>query len=241
METSVTLERGSIYLLFSNAFLYPGEELFAKIQDGSIIKDLQTYAGGLDSSVQTDFFKTIQNLRLSLEGFTLEKLQAEYIWIFSHTISKECPPYESEYGGMHIYQRTQELGDIAGFYKAFGIEVSDKIRERLDHISTQLEFMYFLAYKEAFAQEHHGKKKSEICREAQRKFLKEHLGRWAPLFLERLDQKAESGFYKGLAQLTKYFLDFEAQFLNVKPEEIKQFQTTPFKPEEGSASCGETE
>ncbi len=146
METSVTLERGSIYLLFSNAFLYPEEELFAKILDGSIIKELQAYTSGPDSSVQTDFFKTRQNLRLSFEGFTLEKLQAEYLRIFGHTISKECPPYETEYGGMHIYQRTQELGDIAGFYKAFGVEVSDTIRERMDHISTQLEFMYFLAY-----------------------------------------------------------------------------------------------
>lgn len=241
MESSVTLERSSIYLLFSNAFLYPEEELFTKIQDGLIIKELQDYGGGLDSSVQTGFFKTIQNLKLSLEGITLEKLQAEYLRIFGHTISKECPPYATEYGGMHIYQRTHELGDIAGFYKAFGVEISDKIRERLDHISTQLEFMYFLAYKEAFAQEHHGKEKSEICLEAQRKFLKDHLGRWAPLFLDRLDKKAESGFYKGLAQLTKYFLDFETRFLNVQPEEIKQFQTTPFKPEEGCDSCGETE
>jgi DMSO reductase family type II enzyme chaperone len=241
METSVTLEMSSIYLLFSNAFLYPEEELFAKIQDRSIIKDLQAYAGGLDSSAQTDFFKTIENLRSSLEGFTLEQLQAEYIRIFGHTISKECPPYETEYGGMHIYQRTHELGDIAGFYKAFGVEVSDTIRERMDHISTQLEFMYFLTYKEAYAQEHYTKDKTEICREAQRKFLKEHLGRWSPLFLELLVQKAESGFYKELAHLTGYFLDFEAQFLNVKPEEIQNFQTIPSEPEEECKSCYDTE
>lgn len=240
METIVNLERSSIYLLFSSAFFYPEEELFNKIQDGSLIKELKVYAGCLDSSDQTGFLKTIQNLKLSFEDLTLEKLQEEYLRIFGLTISKECPPYETEYGAMHIHQRTQELGDIAGFYKAFGVEVSDKIKERLDNISTQLEFMYFLIYKEAYAQEYNSKNKTEICRRAQRKFLKEHLGRWSPLFLERLAKKANSGFYKEIAQLTKYFLDFEAQFLKIKPDKIKQFQTTLADPEEGCASCDET-
>lgn len=240
METIVNLERSSIYLLFSNLFFYPEEELFNKIQVGSIIKELEAYVGSLDSKDQADFFKTIQNLKLSIEDLTLEKLQAEYLRIFGLTISKECPPYETEYDAMHIHLRAQELADIAGFYKAFGVEVSDKIKERLDNISTQLEFMYFLIYKEAYAQEHNTKAKTEICRKAQRKFLKDHLGRWSPIFLERLGKKAESGFYKELAQLTKYFLDLEAQFLKVKPEKINQFQTTLAEPEEGCASCDET-
>lgn len=241
MEISVTLDRSNIYRLLSGAFLYPDEGLFTRIQDGAVVKELGAFARGLVRGGKAALSKGIQNLASSLEGLTLEGLQAEHRRIFGHTISKECPPYETEYSGAHIFRQTQDLGDIAGFYKAFGLKVSENIRERLDHISTQLEFMHFLAYKEAYAHEHHGKKKTEICREAQRKFLEEHLGRWAPLFLGRLAEKAEGGFYKELAQLTGYFLAFEARFLKVQPEEIRQSQAAPFEPEGVFASCDNTE
>jgi DMSO reductase family type II enzyme chaperone len=241
MEISVTLDRSSIYRLLSGAFLYPDEQLFANIQDGAAVKELRACARGPVLGDRADFFNAIQDLESSLEGVTLEGLQAEHRRVFGHTISKECPPYETEYGGAHIFRQTHELGDIAGFYRAFGLEVSDENRERLDHISAQLEFMHFLAYKEAYAREHHGKKETEICWEAQRKFLKEHLGRWAPLFLERLADKAENGFYKELAQLTRNFLVFEARFLNVEPEEIQQFQNVPFDPEGVCAPCDNAE
>lgn len=237
MKIRVTLDRSSIYRLLSGVFLYPDEELFVYIQDGVMVKKLRTCARDVDRRDKVDFFKAINNLESSFEDLTLEGLRAEHRRIFGHTISKDCPPYETEYGRAHIFRQTQDLGDIAGFYKAFGLEVSENIRERLDHISTQLEFMHFLTYKETYAQEHHGKEKVEICRDAQRKFLKEHLGRWTPLFLDRLVEKAESGFYKELARLTRIFLVIEARFLDVKPEAIQQFETVPFEVEGLCTSC----
>ena len=39
------------------------------------------------------------------------------------------------------------MGDIAGFYSAFGVQLSQDIHERLDHLSVELEFLHFLATK----------------------------------------------------------------------------------------------
>lgn len=241
MESRIRTVRSITYRVLASAFLYPDEELTAYIQDGLMVEELRTYARGIEEDSKADFFKTIQDFESTFEGLTLADLQAEHRRVFGHTISNECPAYETEYGGMHIFQQAQELGDIAGFYSAFGLEVSDDIRERPDHISTQLEFMHFLTYKETYARENHGKENAEICREAQKTFLREHLGRWAPIFLERLLGKAERGFYKELAQLTRKFLRFEARFLDIKPEEIRQLQTVSFGPEGECASSDDRE
>ena len=94
---------------------------------------------------------------------------AEFSRIFGHSVSNECPPYETEYGKSHVFQKSQGLGDIAGFYKAFGLEASDKAKERHDHISIELEFMYFLIFKENYARENSRAEESDICKDAQKK------------------------------------------------------------------------
>ncbi len=236
-EIKVALCRSEFYQHLSSGFLYPEQELFARVRDGTVARELRACARGVTPDGKAGLLAAIRNLESSFEGLTLESLQAEHRRIFGHTISKSSPPFETEFGGSNVFQQPQDLGDIAGFYRAFGLEVSDAIRERLDHISTELEFMQFLTYKEAYAREHHGKKKSEACLDAQRKFLKMHLGRWAPLFFERLARKAENGFYKDLARLSEKFLAFEFGFLKVEPERISQSQGSSFNPEEACALC----
>src|SRR5262249_45823836 len=45
---------------------------------------------------------------------------AEYDRIFGVVFSKECPPYETEYHTTtDVFFRSQQLADIAGFYRAF--------------------------------------------------------------------------------------------------------------------------
>lgn len=215
-DIDVTLGRSCVYQLLKTAFRHPDEELATLVQDGALARDIRAGAQSLVKSDKSNLLEAIQNLESALDGLTVADLLEQHGRIFGHTISKECPAYETEYGGAHIFRQTQDLGDIAGFYTAFGLEVSDTNKERLDHISTELEFMHFLTYKEAYAREHHSSEEIDICREAQKKFLKEHLGRWAPLFLKRLAEKAQSGFYRELAHLTESFLVFEVEFLDVE-------------------------
>lgn len=55
-------------------------------------------------------------------------LESAHAACFGHAVSKDCPPYEAEYGQAHIFEKTQTLADISGFYRAFGLESAAAIR-----------------------------------------------------------------------------------------------------------------
>ena len=59
--------------------------------------------------------------------------------IFGLVISKECPPYETQYcpQTFSVY-RSGRMADIAGFYSAFGVTPSRDQPERVDHIALEL-------------------------------------------------------------------------------------------------------
>ncbi|MBI2876995.1 MAG: molecular chaperone TorD family protein [Candidatus Tectomicrobia bacterium] len=217
--------RSRVYQLLSEAFLYPQEELFASLESGEFLGELKEAIAGLPGSLEglKEATLALGEVLGWLEGWSLEELQAEHRRIFGHTISQECPPYETQYGTENLFQQTHQLGDIAGFYRAFGLETSEKVAERADHLGLELEFMGFLAYKEAHARRHPGSTLEQVtvCQEAQRKFLKEHLGRWAPLFTVLLKKKAREGFYWGLALLLEVFISYEEHYLGVEPQRLE--------------------
>ncbi|MHA2620764.1 MAG: TorD/DmsD family molecular chaperone [bacterium JZ-2024 1] len=104
---------------------------------------------------------------------------------------KYVSPYESEYTQSQALLRTDNIADVAGFYRAFGFMVKEG-GDRPDHLSAELQFMAILALKEMAACERGDEDAANICREAQKKFLAEHLGPFLPVFEERLLQFAES-------------------------------------------------
>ncbi len=69
--------------------------------------------------------------------------------LFGHTARGAVPPYGAEYGSATLFQQPHRLADLAGFYAAFGMRVDPAEHERVDHVRCQLEFLAFLARKEA--------------------------------------------------------------------------------------------
>jgi hypothetical protein len=68
--------------------------------------------------------------------------------------------------------------------------------------------MCVLAAKEAYALQHRpGGPEVAICRDAQKKFLREHLGRWTPAFTRRLARAVGAGPLAALAHLTRAMIE----------------------------------
>ncbi len=132
--------------------------------------------------------------------------EAILLGLFGHTGRGTVPPYETEYGDDTLFERPQELSDLAGFLTAFGLRLGPATRERIDHISCELEFLAFLARKEAHAVETGDAEMAEETRRATRLFLRDHLGRFLPSFAHRVMRADPDGFYGRLAGLCLEFV-----------------------------------
>ena len=112
--------------------------------------------------------------------------------------------------------RTFEMADVAGFYRAFGVEVGDG-GERVDHITTELEFMNLLAVKESIAlQEEGAGEHAETCRHASQVFLRDHLARWAPRLGESLAESEADPIYRSAGRLLGSFVAFDARRIDAE-------------------------
>ncbi len=241
----ISLARSSLYKVVANAFAYPTEERFA-LMNGCAYEE----SFGAARSVLSEAYREGVGLKQRAEAYhrasreaaraPLETLQEEYFRIFGATISKDCPPYETSYGCSPLQQNI-ELSKIAGFYRAFGLEIQSTAGERLDYISSELEYLQFLCYKEAYGIEHrHDAEQIAVCVDAQKKFLGEHLGKWVFLFAKLLKSKAGDGYYGLLTDLLECFISCELDYLEVSPEQLGRMEVTaqPSLEDSSCFSCG---
>ena len=251
------LNRSKIYLLASWSLLYPEDEEFLDyLQCGEFVEDGRAAIDALGLALDgiggerakqkllllRQQFDQIEKVVASeCVNWQLSNLQTEHRRVFSNVITLDCPPYETLFGNDHVFAQSQVMGDIAGFYRAFGVELSKDIHERLDHLSVEFEFMHFMAYKESYSRCHDGADKTQIVFDAQKKFVKDHIGRWVPLFCLMLSKKADSGLYRHMADLMAEWMDFEVTFLGVKPESYAETDYRPAtfnSPEGQTYECG---
>lgn len=226
------LARSRVYEFISAAFSYPDAALLEFLK--SRLPDTESCLAPLEDKASLE---AMGNLRPGIMSCSHDKLEREYMQTFGHTMSKECPPYEAEYNQSHIFQKSQTLADIGGFYRAFGLELAPNLNDRLDYIGVELEFMQFLCLKEAYAVTRgHSQEQLALCREAQAKFLKEHLDQWVLGFTGALEEKAQGSFYAALGGLLRSFLIFEMQGAGLEPAKARR-QVSIEPPEEESPDC----
>lgn len=163
---------------------------------------------------------------------------------FGHTVRGDCPMNEIEYGDIKADPLFQphRLADLGAFYAAFGLEMTPDAAERQDHISIELEFMSVLAAKEAYALEYQIEdEKAALCRDAQKMFLREHLGRWTPAFTRRLARMAGATALGVLAEFSHEFIAQDCARFKVNPgSEDLLLRPIDEASESLCASCGIT-
>lgn len=176
--------------------------------------------------------------RLSKAFLGEGELASAHSALFGPNLTPDCPPYETQFRETHIFQQAQMLADIAGFYKAFGLDVSENAHERADHLSVELEFMGTLCLKEWHALASGREGNAEVCRDAQKKFLGDHLGVWAGAFAEGLAGRAAGTPYAGVAGELNAFVRDECARLGAVPSSSAVYHGAPEPDtEEGCGTC----
>ncbi|TCD48118.1 molecular chaperone TorD family protein [Chlorobium sp. N1] len=165
------------YRFLSRSFAYPNE---------AFLPELKQCLGELKEAPES--FRTMVE---AFEKEEREPLQGEYTRLFLNGYpSTPCVPYES------VYLEKRMLGDaslgVGAAYGAWDMSVEPGV---LDHISTEFEFLAFLASAESM-----GGKLEKDARAAREAFMREHLCRWMPRLAADLAKEANMEPYRLLAE-----------------------------------------
>ncbi len=212
--------RAAVYRLLSLLFSYPSEDACQELPralDAALVA-----ATLMPSPVARAAAETARAVRSREQA----ELAREHTSLFTYSASPDCPLNECAYSAKHVYQEVQQMADIAGFFRAFGMEIRG---QRPDDLSAQLEFCYLLAMKEGHARERRMRRQVAICRDAQRAFVHDHLGRWADNIGRRLQALAPESAYAAFGGLLASFVAEEIEYLKAGP--VVPHEETPTPPE----------
>jgi TorA maturation chaperone TorD len=151
---------------------------------------------------------------------------SDYLRVFGLVTCRECPPYETEYQPIEdTFFRSQQMADIAGFYRAFGLQLGAKARERPDHVALELEFLALLLMRKhhalnSAAEKTDGSALADICQQARASFVRDHFAWWVPSFSLALRKKAESGFFEAAGRVLAALSAIERGRLGIKPPQM---------------------
>lgn len=224
------LARSDAYRLLAAGFRDPDGPQAGELEPGALVSALEALGLPVPDEQRSALIRVAER----------DARAREHRALFGHTVAHGCPPYESEYGRRHIFGQTQELGDISGFYRAFGLAGAAG-GERPDHVGCEIEFLAVVSLKEAYALARGEETKAEVCRVAAAAFLRDHLGRWTPALAGLAEQRTPGSGLATLAGLTADLAAAHAAELAVTPERLAPGDLRPLEaePEPGeSAACG---
>lgn len=183
--------RSYIYRMLATAFSYPGEGLIESLGSGEWSHQLDALALHLPFGLPL-----LQELPCE---HATEDLQQAYVSTFEVGAGRPfCPLYE----GSHRSGRMKLMEELVRFYEHFGLKI--EAGDHPDHLTAELEFMHYMAFKEAAALAHDDD--AAAVRRAQRDFLDRHLCKWLPRLRARLTAaRGLPEFYTQIAGLADQF------------------------------------
>lgn len=200
------LARATIYRLLALAYSYPTADTVEKLGEAL---EFAPVAGDL---INPAVAREVQMLAVSFESVDQPTLEASYQRVFTLSYSEDCPVHETAFSAKHLFQQVDHQADIAGFYRAFGVNAEN---DRSDHVAMELEFCYLLALKEAHARGLGERDHVAICRDGHRTFMREHLARWAPHIGQRIVVTGAGTWYERAAWLLLAFIAAEEIYLRL--------------------------
>lgn len=121
------------------------------------------------------------------------------------------PPYEGVYAATAQEALGQTMTSVRNIYAESGVVLPEEIHDQPDFIGFELDFMRHLTEKEAEAWISNENEEVVNITKKERAFLEEHILRWIPRFCDLMFEQAQLDFYRGIARLTKGFVQSEAR------------------------------
>lgn len=199
--TALAPERSAAYANFAAAFAFPDAEAAAAIRSGYLADSFRALLSSIHGPLAAEI-----DWRALGGKVDLDRLQEEFTRLFeAGPNGPPCPLIESHYRGAEM----ANLEELVRYYDFFGLSLPDDRQVRPDHLSTQLEFLHFLAFYEAQAGD--DPQAAAALARAQCDFIGRHTGAWIPMLGSALAAQDASPFFSELTRLLERFLTAEMQ------------------------------
>jgi DMSO reductase family type II enzyme chaperone len=190
--------RGDSYKLLAACYYLPKEDIIATLAE-------------LEEALNTVCAEGAAHVATIQEELEIEQLRVDYSRLFVGPFKLLAPPY----GSVYLEGERRVIGDSTiearNRYTEVGLNVSSDLKEAPDHIAIELEFMYFLIFKQIESIERSDFESAMGSLRKQQSFLEDHLGAWVPEFADNVEENADTDFYKNLARVTRVFVQKDLQ------------------------------
>ena len=192
--------RGDCYKFLAACFYPPDKELFLQENlTGNLV-------GVMHQACPAAEVFAVQ-MEEAFRRYGHEELSVEYARLFLGPYELQAPPYGSIYLDGNRKVMDDSTIAVLAFYEEAGLSLSKDFHELPDHIAAELEFLYFLTYREIEALQNHDLEKAGDFLEFQERFGDRFLRHWVPPFCDRIRDRSENRFYRSLADCLSSFLE----------------------------------
>lgn len=183
--------------------------LFLERPEPGLLRELAEALAAVPEA--SDLDREVQALRSCLEDEEFEPLGQRLALEYTRLLRGiregigPPPPFESLYRGGGLMSDTAQ--SVRGHYVAAGFgEIAPEAGPQ-DHLGAELRFLALLSFREAEAWEAADEDAVLGRREAQRRFLVQHLMVWLPGYAERIGSESKEPFYRAVADLALAFAE----------------------------------
>lgn len=191
--------RGECFRFLAACFYQPKKEnLCAENFLSTLVENLQ--------EICPDAASAAQRMQESLATYSEEELNVEYARLFVGPFGLKAPPYGSIYlDNDHTVMGPSTLATIE-FYEQEGLARDDSFHELPDHIVVELEFLYFLSYRQVEAIQKGEMELADTYRQKQNQFLDCFPVKWVPSFCTLMQNETDNQFYSALSDCVNIFI-----------------------------------
>ena len=181
-------------------FRSQGYELFSLLLSSPHDLDTKNKLNGIASTTGLPYSLDLSDLMNEFSQQDLVELKKQYSGLFE--VGNDGPPAPIR-EDLFMLQPAGLREDLIRFYDYFGYTLSEKYQWQMDHLSIELEFMYFLCF-----QEHNSTEDRLSYQLAQLDFSTRHLINWVPNFQNTLKRISSDDMYtKIVVELNKFIED----------------------------------
>lgn len=181
-------------------FRSQGYELFSLLLSSPHDLDTKNKLNGIAGTTGLPYSLDLSDLMNEFSQQDLVELKKQYSGLFE--VGNDGPPAPIR-EDLFMLQPAGLREDLIRFYDYFGYTLSEKYQWQMDHLSIELEFMYFLCF-----QEDNSTEDRLSYQLAQLDFSTRHLINWVPNFQKTLKRISSDDMYtKIVVELNKFIED----------------------------------